>query len=60
MVDTLLSNNFSNEVYETLSVAVNDLIRRVMFFNFNIKSNGIECVENSINIEPDELNIDKN
>lgn len=29
-----------------------------MFSIFNIKSKGIECVENSINIEPDELNID--
>ena len=45
------------EVHETLSVAVNNLIRRRYVFNFNIKSNGIECVENSINIEPDELNI---
>ena len=48
------------KVYETLSVTWNDLIRRGYVFNFNIKSNGIEFVENSINIEPDELNIDKN
>ena len=48
------------KVYETLSVTWNDLIRRGYVFNFNIKSNGIECVENSINIEPDELNIDRN
>ena len=47
------------KVYETLTVAINDLIKRCYVFNFNIKSDCIDYVENSINPEPDELNIDE-
>ena len=47
------------QVYETLSQAVSDLTKRGYTFNFNIKNDCIECVENSINLEPDEFEIDE-
>ena len=47
------------KVYETLSQAISDLTKRGYTFNFNIKNDCIECVENSINMEPDEFEIDE-
>jgi len=47
------------KVYETLSQAINDLTKRGYTFNFNIKKGCIECVENSINLHPDEFEIDE-
>jgi len=45
--------------YETLSEAINDLIKRGYVFNFNVKQDCIECVENNINLHPDEFEIDE-
>jgi hypothetical protein len=47
------------KVYETLSQAISDLIKRGYTFNFNIKNDCIACVENSINLQPDEFEIDE-
>jgi len=47
------------KVYETLSEAINDLTRRGYTFNFNINRDRIECVENKINLQPDEFEIDE-
>ena len=47
------------KVYETLSEAINDLTRRGYTFNFNIKNDLIESVENKINLQPDEFEIDE-
>lgn len=47
------------KVYETLSQAITDLTKRGYTFNFNIKNECIECVENSINLQPDEFEIDE-
>jgi len=46
-------------VYDTLSQAINDLAKRGYTFNFNIKNDCIECVENCINMQPDEFEIDE-
>jgi pterin-4a-carbinolamine dehydratase len=45
--------------YDTLSEAVNDLIKRGYTFNFNIKPDCIRCVENEIDIHPEEFEIDE-
>lgn len=45
--------------YTTLSEAINDLINRGYTFNFNIKSDCIECVEENIQLQPDEFEIDE-
>jgi len=47
------------KVYETLSEAINDLTERGYTFNFNIKSDLIECAENKIYLQPDEFEIDE-
>jgi len=47
------------KIYETLSEAINGLAKRGYTFNFNIKRDCIECVENSINLQPDEFEIDE-
>ena len=47
------------KVYETLSEAINDLTRRGYTLNFNINRDRIECVENKINLQPDEFEIDE-
>lgn len=47
------------KTYTTLSEAINDLTKRGYTFNFNINNDCIECVENSINLEPHEFEIDK-
>lgn len=45
--------------YETLSEAINDLTKRGYDHNFNIKSDCIGCIDNKINIRPDEFEIDE-
>lgn len=47
------------KVYETLSEAINDLTKRGYSFNFNIKNDCIECVENDISLHPEEFEIDE-
>ena len=47
------------KVYETLSQAITDLTNRGYTFNFNIKYDCIECVENKIQLKPDEFEIDE-
>ncbi|HLG35267.1 MAG TPA: phosphoribosylpyrophosphate synthetase [Bacteroidia bacterium] len=47
------------KTYETLSEAINDLTKRGYVFNFNIKQDCIGCVENNINLHPDEFEIDE-
>ena len=47
------------KVYETLSEAINDLTRRGYTLNFNLKRDQIQCVENKINLQPDEFEIDE-
>jgi len=47
------------KVYTTLSEAINDLTKRGYTFNFNIKTDCIQCIENSINLQPDEFEIDE-
>ena len=45
--------------YTTLSEAVNDLTKRGYTFNFNVKHDCIECMENSIQLKPHEFEIDE-
>ncbi len=45
--------------YESLTEAINDLINRGYVFNFNIKWDCLECVENSIHLYPDDFQIDE-
>lgn len=45
--------------YDTLSEAVNDLVSRGYVYNFNLKNDCIKCVENEINIHPEDFNIDE-
>jgi hypothetical protein len=47
------------KVYTTLSEAVSDLTKLGYTFNFNIKRDCIQCIENSINLQPDEFEIDE-
>ena len=47
------------KVYETLSQAITDLTKRGYTFNFNIKYDCIECVENKIQLKPEEFEIDE-
>ena len=45
--------------YETLSEAVNDLIKMGYTQNFNIESDCISCLENEIKIHPEDFEIDQ-
>ena len=45
--------------YTTLSEAINDLTNRGYTFNFIIKSDCIEYVEENIQLQPDEFEIDE-
>jgi len=47
------------KTYDTLSEAVNDLIKRGYGYNFNIKRDCITCLENDINLQPEEFEIDE-
>jgi hypothetical protein len=44
--------------YKTLSEAVNDLTKKGYTYNFNIKSDCLECAENNMMLQPDEFDID--
>jgi hypothetical protein len=46
-------------VYDTLSEAINDLTKKGYTFNFNLKYNCIACIENNINLYPNEFEIDE-
>lgn len=45
--------------YTTLSETINDLIKKGYTFNFNIKSDCIECAEKNLQLQPDEFEIDE-
>lgn len=45
--------------YSNLVEAINGLAKRGYTFNFNIKRDCIECVENRIQLQPDEFEIDE-
>ena len=45
--------------YDTLSEAVNDLVKRGYTSNFNIKNDCLSCVENEIDLHPEEYTIDE-
>lgn len=45
--------------YDTLSEAVSDLTKRGYTFNFNLKYDCIGCIENNINLYPNEFEIDE-
>jgi len=45
--------------YTTLSEAINELVKKGYTFNFNIKNDCIECVENNVQLQPDEFEIDE-
>lgn len=45
--------------YSNLVEAINGLVKRGYTFNFNIKRDCIECVENRIQLQPDEFEIDE-
>ena len=47
------------KTYTTLSEAINDLTKKGYTFNFNIKNDCIECVENDFQLQPDEFEIDE-
>jgi hypothetical protein len=46
------------KTYDTLSEAVNDLINKGYTYNFNLGNNCISCVENELNIHPDDFDVD--
>lgn len=45
--------------YETLSEAVNDLVKRGYVSNFNLKNESVTCVENEISLHPEDFEIDE-
>jgi hypothetical protein len=45
--------------YETVSEAVNDLVRRGYTNNFRIRKDCLECLENGIQIRPEEFEVDE-
>ena len=47
------------KTYSTLSEAVNDLIKKGYTFNFNIQHDCIWCAQNSMQLQPDEFEIDE-
>jgi hypothetical protein len=47
------------KVYTTLSEAINDLVARGYTVNFNLNDDCLQCVENRINLKPDEFEIDE-
>lgn len=47
------------ETYSSLSLAVNDLIRRGYNLNFNLRPDRLECVENQLSVHPDDFQIDE-
>ena len=47
------------KTYDTLSEAVNDLVKRGYISNFNIKKDSLTCIENEINLHPADFEIDE-
>jgi len=47
------------KTYESLALAINELIRRGYTSNFNLKNDCLECVENQLSIHPDDFEIDE-
>lgn len=47
------------KIYTTLSEAVNDLVRRGYTYNFNIMEDCIKCIENNMQLQPDEFKLDE-
>ncbi len=45
--------------YSNLVEAINDLAKRGYTHNFNLKRDCIECVENKLQLHPDEFEIDE-
>ena len=45
--------------YDTLSEAVNDLVKQGYTYNFNLKPDCIECAESNLSIHPDEFEVDE-
>ena len=44
--------------YNTLSEAVNELTKQGYTYNFNLKSDCIDCPEHSLQLSPDDFEID--
>ena len=47
------------KTYITLSEAINDLTKKGYTFNFNLQNDCIRCVENHMQLQPDEFEIDE-
>ncbi len=47
------------KTYTTLSEAINDLVKKGYTFNFNLKQDFIECVENKSQFHPEDFEIDE-
>jgi hypothetical protein len=45
--------------YTTLSVAINDLVKKGYTHNFNMKEEFIECVENNYQLQPEDFEVDE-
>jgi len=45
--------------YDTLSQAVNELQKKGYTYNFSLKTDCIECLEESVSLQPDEFEIDE-
>lgn len=45
--------------FTTLSEAINELVKKGYTFNFNIKNDCIECKENSVQLQPEDFEIDE-
>jgi hypothetical protein len=47
------------KTYDTLSEAVNDLVKRGYVYNFNVTSDCLVCEEHSLLLAPDEFEVDE-
>lgn len=47
------------QAYDTLSAAINGLIKRGYTFNFNLRNDCLECVENQLKLHPEDFEIDE-
>jgi hypothetical protein len=45
--------------YDTLSEAVNELVKRGYTLNFNLQDECLNCAENNITLHPDDFEIDE-
>lgn len=46
------------KTYQTLSEAINDLVKKGYTFNFNVRQDCIWCEENRMQLQPEEFEID--